>query len=467
MKKLFLIVAILFTALPCSAADCTWNGLTATLDSTPTAAELNACIGVAETKTGDVIINIPNSTVTFSGSISVDMSSGWANVDSLTIQGENECTTTSNSNPSFDYPTSCGTDITNFVVSYYGKDGKDFRVSNMEIEGTSGAIIQGDGKSWRFDHILWTNVTGPSSNRIIWIQKGDAGEITDGLIDHCYFNGWAWGTIVHVQSTLDGGNAEWMTGAQLGTSHAVYLENNKIYSAIVGNYVTDNNGASRWVIRYNYIENAYIAGHDAQVNGFRGSLSTEFYNNVMVGGGQCFIIYRSGAVGVAYNNTATGISCGTPYAFAIYRTDGGGGWGGSVCSNSSGKSYLATTSTYPQSCSSGTGCIDIDGDSSSPDGYPCRDQPGVSGNDPQIGGGQPWLFWNNTVNGSDAGSYIGVSSYGGSYVNSGTDWCSATSTMPSTCNGVSTTYSAYTYPHPLSDEAVAVPSNAIQGVTIN
>lgn len=276
--------------------------------------------------------------------------------------------------------------------------------------------------------------------------------MTEGVIDHNYVKDWTWGTFVHYQPGSDGGNYEWMTGAQLGTSHAINLENNKFYSTGEGYYLTDNNGPSRWVFRYNHITNAYIAGHDAQVGGFRGALKLEAYNNTFVstGDGNCYVIYRSGANGVFFNNTIIGNWCSYPLYFANYRSDGAYGWP-SACGSNSGEMYLATTSTYPETCTSGTGCIDTDGLANSPDGYPCRDQVGANGNNPQVGGGSPFLLWNNTINGSDASSSIGVG-YGTTYIVADRDYCTASTTMPASCNGLSTSYIPYTYPHPLRNE---------------
>jgi hypothetical protein len=462
MKAVYVLLSILISTS--SWAACSWTGNTGTVASPYAVADVSACLTDAASKTGEVTVQIPNSSVTWSSGVTVDHSSGSTNVTSLTLRGQNDCTLDAGG-----VPTSCGTNIANFYVNYTGKEGKAFRLAHFTATGTSGIRIDGDGKSWRFDHIYWNTVTGYTSTRIIWIAKSVATGVTEGLIDHNYFKDWAWGTLAHYQPGADGGNYEWMTGAELGTSHAIYFENNKMHSSAGGYYLTDNNGPSRWVFRYNDIKNAYIAGHDAQVGGFRGALKLEAYSNTFTFdvSGNCYVMYRSGANGVFFNNTIAGanaLDCNNPLFFANYRNDGAYGYP-TACSNTSGKQWLSTTSNYPQTCTSGTGCINTDGSASSPNGYPCRDQVGASGNDPQVGGGAPFLFWNNTIGGSDASSHIAVG-FGADHIVLNRDYCTAAVTMPATCNGVTTTYTAYTYPHPLISGAADTTAPTVETFTI-
>ena len=447
MKKLISIVFLILLSPVYSWAACSWSGNTGTATSV---SEVNACITDAASKTGAVIIQIPNGTYDFSGTATtVDMTS-WTTPTSLIIRGQNDCTMTNNPSPLFDYPTSCGTNVGNFNLTYVGLEGIDFRLAHMRLTGTSGVSVSGNGKSWRFDHLFFDTVTSWLSSRVFWFTKSTTTGLAEGLIDHNYFLNPAWGSLVHYQgtSTTAGGNYEWINNPELGTSHAVYLENNKFYSSTSGYYLADNNGASKWVWRYNHITNGYVNGHDftsASYDG-RGGRKVEIYENTFVHtGGAGAIIARPAANGVIYNNTTTATESIYVWfiSLKLWRSD---------CASTTGKSYLATTSTYPQACSSGTGCINIDG-SGSPDGYPCRDQAGVSGNDPQVGGGMPFLVWNNTYNGTRITAENGVQ--GDSWVVLNQDYCVGETTKPATCNGVTTsTYwpGAYTYPHPLTGQ---------------
>jgi hypothetical protein len=454
------LACALFLFMPQLAlAACSWTGNTGTVASPYAATDVADCVTDASGKTGAVIIQIPDSTPTHSATITVNMSSGFTNVTGLTIRGQNDCTMDGNG-----IPTACGTVITTFKVSYTGLEGKAFRLAHLQVEGTSGVSIDGNGKSWRIDHIFWNHVTGMSSARIIWIGKGTAGWLTEGLLDHNYILHPVWGSFVHYQPTADGGNLEWMTGPELGTSHAVYLENNKVVSDLGGWYFTENNGASRYVVRYNEIHNATLAGHDYSTGGFRGSFKIEVYGNTLNYDitGNCYVINRAGANGVFFNNTITwsgaGELCSGSQDFNIFRRVSN-----TECASTSGKATLATSATYVDTCESGDGCINVDG-TGSPDGYPCRDQVGVSGNNPQVGGGAPYLLWNNTKNGGAI--TVGATA---DYVVADRDYCLHATTLPATCNSITTsTYwpGAYTYPHPLAGLSSTSQFGGITGVGV-
>ncbi len=435
-----------------SLAACSWSGNTGAVASPYSATEVQDCItgaNGASAKTGDVIVLIPNSTASWSSAVTANMRSGFAGVTSLTLRGQNDCTLDVNGRP-----TACGTNIANFAINYTGKEGKGFRVAHLKITGTSANSIDGDGKSWRFDHLLFESVTS-GNGRTFWINKGTAGWITAGVIDSSYFHNHNT-ILVHYQPSADGGNADWMGPLDLGTADAFYIENNKIYDDAmnVSNGITDSNGSGKFVIRYNDIHNTYIFAHDAIVINYRGVRKWEIYNNHFSydANGNCWVAQLRGGTGVFFNNTIddpNGVLCGTGIQLTIYRTYEAGGppWG-PLCSNSSGKAILDTASNYPQTCTSGTGCINIDGSSSNPNGYPCRDQAGFEGNNPQTS--RPFLFWNNSFKGSTTNNIPDIAGTSATYIVKNRDYCVGVTAMPASCNGVTTTYAPYTYPHPLS-----------------
>ena len=103
------------------------------------------------------------------------------------------------------------------------------------------------------------------------------------------------------------GNVSWGRALSLGTSDAVYFEDNEILcdtscgSPVMFCDVTDG---GRITIRHNKIRNHYIGGHDASsVN--RGIMQLEAYNNNIEGTGYqgTALIGLRGGTGVIYNNT--------------------------------------------------------------------------------------------------------------------------------------------------------------------
>lgn len=158
IKTKIIFVTVLCMSFSCLSektwAACSWSGNLGTVASPYTISDVQDCVGDASSKTGNVTVDIPDSNTTWSSSVSVDMRSGWTSVTGLTLRGQNDCSLFSNASPSFDYPISCGTNINNFSLNYTGKEGKDFRLAHFRATGTSGITIDGDGKSWRFDHFF-------------------------------------------------------------------------------------------------------------------------------------------------------------------------------------------------------------------------------------------------------------------------------------------------------------------------
>lgn len=404
---------------------------------------------------GDTVV-IPDGTCTWTSGITVDQSSSRK---SLTIRGLHDCTVDAKGRP-----TSCQTNITNFFLGYTGVDGKAFRLSNFRmIGGNVGNLIsiRGTGKSWRIDHIYFDTVA--ASSRIIYINEVGATDVTYGVIDS--------NTIINPSNTFlhyqpdNGGNYGWMRPLDLGGPDALYFENNTYRrdSESASIAVTDSNGPGRFVVRYNDITNGWIQAHDAIVTNHRGVRKWEIYNNTFTydAKGNWWVVQLRGGTGVMYNNTISdpyGATASWSAQMTIYRAyqTGGDPWD-TLCSNSSGKAYLDIATQYPLDCSSGTGCINKDGSSSNPSGYPCRDQTGVDGNNPQVGGGRPFLFWNNKKNGNPM--TVNVPAESTNYIVQNRDYCIATTTMPSSCNGVKVNYTPYTYPHPLAQAATLPPRN--------
>lgn len=336
-------------------------------------------------------------------------------------------------------------------------DGKQWRVSGMTITGTGGFNVSSHSKSWRIDNIRFNAVSGFSQNRIIWIEPDDGG-YTAGLVDHCIFDDPD-SIQVHIREAWGGGNNSYQRPLDLGGADAIYVEDCEFNHSVlqVSNPVTDCEGGGRIVMRHSSIKNSYTEMHDAIIGGLRSCRKWETYANTFqttYASGQCSYIGIRGGTGVAFDNTFLNAPDCDPISVALYRTyqTGGDPWD-VLCSNNSGKACLDTSASYPEGCTSDAqcggepgSCVKVDGNSASPNGYPCRDQLGTDGNATQTS--RPALFWNNKfASGSQSPPDVGGTS--ATYVQQGRDYCTGSS-MPTSCNGVATTYTPYAYPHPLT-----------------
>jgi hypothetical protein len=340
--------------------------------------------------------------------------------------------------------------------------GKSWRVSGFTLKGTSGFGVYGESKAFRIDHITFdTLASGRVQNRHIWINPDNAGYV-QGVIDHNIFTEPR-GIQVHYRgSDQDGGNSQWMRSLGLGGPDAVYIEdnlfNNTNYS--VSDPLTDCDGGGRLVFRHNTVKNSYFEMHDAIIAGLRGCRKWEVYENTFemtYPAGMCSFIAMRGGTGVVFNNTFLSKTDCYPeiIQMAVYRTyqTAASPWN-LLCGLGTGNACLNGTSASPKNCTSDSqcggqagSCIKIDGTALLPLGWPCRDQTGSDGNNPQVS--KPALYWNN----KQGSEFVGPTVWGStlqSYLQLNRDYCAGTTSMPASCNGQAVSYSPYTYPHPLA-----------------
>jgi hypothetical protein len=366
----------------------------------------------------------------------------------------------------FRYPTSCGTNITNFNLAYTGLEGKGFRLSNIRIAGTSGLEIKGNGKSWRFDYLFWDNVAGSNGGRVVQIHNNDAanGWITNGVFDHNYALITSTASFLYFRIA---GNQEWKAPFGLGTSAAVYVENCKItYPTPCDDCtISDNTGSGRTVTRYCELTNAWFSGHADYVGAdWRGVRKSETYGNYLDNTGSSFLANWI-ANGVFFNNTIIGNDWFSVDVRRVRQWD--------TCASNSGNNYLNDNGTLPidaTNCTLGVnGCVKIDSSLANPSGYPCRDQFGWD----QASNGSmtiaPFLLWGNTLDGvpSDP-TPENKDSVDDPYIQENREWCKMTSCSGTSCSGMcgstSVNYTAYTFPHPLIGEGTT--PTQVQGLTI-
>jgi hypothetical protein len=203
----------------------------------------------------------------------------------------------------------------------------------------------------------------------------------------------------------------------------------------------DANRGGRYVFRYNVVNNSNTEAHSVQGN-HRATRSWEIYNNQFnraLAGGQWVAMGQRGGTGVIFDNTITGA-----YTHAI------------VFDNVRSFTNL---SFPPGPCD---GNSSWDGNEVPPNnGWPCRDQFGRSTDEwlfdqapfpPQAS--EPTYLWNNTHDGQPAEPYIhncvDTVVPGGSctHIQENRDYFLA----------VRPGYAPFTYPHPLREQAVALPA---------
>lgn len=419
MKKIILICCSLLSITSYAFGACSWSDNTGTAASA-SVTDISACVSDASGKTGAVIINIPNDSKTWTGDLTIDMSSGFANVTGLSLIGAGSIPTGTTTGAA----SSGGTTITlsSTKLNVVGEAAKKIRIANITFTGTAdtdqGAIyITGlsklsSGGGWRVDHISFNNApTRALSTR----------GYTYGVVDHCFRSGA--GQVFNVMEGVSTpGNVSWGRTLNLGDSDAVYFEDNDVQCTGACNspiMFADGASGARMVIRYNVIQNHYLGGHDpSSLN--RGIMQIESYNNAITlsntyGSGSHSL---RGGTGVHFNNyiesthtaNETFAAAEQPYGLSMtnYRSDScnstSGLWANKCNADGSAlKGFLGADATYSDStCTSGTGCEYIDDLYGDGKGWPCRDQIGRGTLQTSV----PMLFWTNYAKFSTAAQVI-------------------------------------------------------------
>lgn len=471
----------IFGVAESSKAVCSWNGNTG-LAASCAMAEVAICVSDASSRTGDVVISLPACVQDWYSTLTVNMSSGFSSIDSLTIKGYGIAPSVGSSNETaINLNSTVGFNIMT-------ETNKKFRITNLKLSGSAanyeGVInIRGTsrlalGGGWRIDHLNFDNVN-PTANslRAIYISG-----YTYGVIDHN--SGGSGGQFAHISEPA-GGNPSWSRMASFGTSEAVYFEDNNLFYGRGGGealmMIGDGTNGARVVYRGNTLTDYYIGGHDLSTEG-RAFHSFEIYDNDLnttASYGSSIIDLRGGT-GYVYDNrihSTTDSPFYTPSAITMqnYRSQGST-WinvgNDTGCDNTAEKACLGTL-VSPRSCLNDVDCggeagacrnIDLNSEGN---GWPCGDQIGRSSNQ----SARPTLFWNNELKIQSGNSnpvtpgLVDVSA--GYAIQSGRDYCNDSAAMPISCGGFATSYLAYTYPHPLviSGSDDTIPPSAPSGLT--
>jgi len=280
-------------------------------------------------------------------------------------------------------------------------------------------------KGWRIDHITFNQTgggTGGASHPIVVIG------LLWGVVDNCVFNdnGNGQQSVSHyayvnqAETESNVGRISWENiPAGLGTDTAVYVEN-CIFNHSTTNMsaVNDTEYGGRMVIRYSTIYNSMVMTHSGRGDG-RGGLKLEIYNNTFTSNVGYFrpALIRSGT-GVFFNNNISG-----NYEAKVFSID-------------NQRSCLA----MPTLCD-GT---DQKYDKNTPGerGWPCEDQPGTGGGAWRNQILEPWYAWNNGIY-----EFVNNSACPSPQVKSGRDYFNNGGTPKPG-------YTAYTYPHPLTERLI-------------
>ncbi len=261
--------------------------------------------------------------------------------------------------------------------------------STFHIESDGGLAPQG----FRIDHIT-RNVTG---NAFIEFAEGwgNAASSWEGLIDNNLItNGRVeyWG-----ENSSTGGRYRWSEPLNLGDEHALYIEDNTfiVTSPSATNYINQVDGGegARTIARFNTFTGGRIESHGVQTENSRSVKRWEFYYNIFTSSPsdkqyRPFLI--RGGTGMVFHNTTDG-----NYSINVINID-------------NLRSHQSDVYSGMPNWGPCTGSSRVDGNQPDGEGYPCRDQIGMStdatlwdysGTGP-IQTKAPAYFWGNTQNGS-------------------------------------------------------------------
>ncbi len=333
--QLGVCVLAVFAPWSVSSAEAACSGSSPTWTSTPDRASVAACVNNAHN--GDTI-NVASGTATWSSNIQI---SG----KSLAIIGAGTGNTIINSD-AFTL-TNSGSRISGFTFNL--TPGSTY----FTIEGSVG---------FRIDH----NTIKLTSAETAVLAYGQGGRPVEGLIDN---NNITYGRIVYYgedSSPGTAGSLRWSEPLDIGTSHALYVEDNTITwpNASSGGYLNhmDGNWGCRYVARFNTIIGGRFEAHSLQGNNQRACRLWEIYNNTMTNPStpsyRPFLI--RGGTGVIFHNTSDGRFLNNEIDVDNARSSEG--------------SIIGQVSTFGM-CD---GSSYIDGDASGQEGWPCRDQIGRS-----------------------------------------------------------------------------------------
>lgn len=270
------------------------------------------------------------------------------------------------------------------------------RISGFTFNLSCGSMFVIEASiGWRIDHN--TINVGGSTCYDVWLQTyGQGTNLSEGLIDNNIINR---GRIIHFgEDTGTGGRHTWAAPTGLGTSRAIYIEDNVITypSPSAAGYLNhlDGNLGCRYVSRFNTINGGRYEAHSVQGDNTRACMLWEIYHETLTnpsGDPQYRPWLMRGGTGMIFHNTSDGGFQVNSIQLDNKRT--------------TGNDILGQVPNW-KLCDGNSW---VDGNSSGGQGYPCRDQIGRSTDASLWNYGQPApaqahvpaYIWRNTQPGGE------------------------------------------------------------------
>ncbi len=272
----------------------------------PRAAVINAASGayanvlaaVSQAAHGDTVV-IPPGTNSWTNTVNISGITLQGSGTNTVIRDETPIVASGNGTPILQLNT-----IPNFltrVTQIQFSGGITNNVNSNPNDYNANIHVQGGSPNWRIDHCELNRLTGKN----ILVDDDSF-----GLIDHNVFPTFnRIGVEVH---GLNFGDADWAAPTQLGSSNAVYIEDN--YFTDGNNFgAIDISNGGRAVFRHNTMVGSYFNTHGTETSQrYRSSRYVELYNNSFNwGGGKQYNNFYTvcdirGGTAVIFSNTAVG-----------------------------------------------------------------------------------------------------------------------------------------------------------------
>jgi hypothetical protein len=216
-------------------------------------------------------------------------------------------------------------EVAGIAPARYRLTGFEFRGNGLHAKefGKGTVLFNGSTLNFRLDNCKFNNLL----NRCTYFRNSVC-----GVVDHCVFvsAGTVTATINHDQwpnpngSVGTWGDGSWASPIDWGGPNAIYFEDNTFESDPPKKAALDGYGGTRFVMRYNTIENMHIDSHGTGSTGrFRGVRQWEIYNNNIIYNPVSPVeaIYLRGGTGVIFNNTINGLRKTATLHTYRYHTD--------------------------------------------------------------------------------------------------------------------------------------------------